>query len=57
MAMGRQDFPRPSDPFSLAGNKFEHCFYSNVCDSYPGYGYTGSNLENMWLQQEIRLRP
>ena len=41
-----QDFLRSSDPFSFEGNASELHFYSNVCDSYPEYGYTDSNLEN-----------
>ena len=41
-----QDFLRSSDHFSFEGNESELYFYSNVCDSYPEYGYTDNNLEN-----------
>ena len=34
-----------SDPLSFEENEFERRFYLNVCDSHPGYGYTGSNME------------
>ena len=40
-----QDFLLSSDPFSFGGSESELHFYSNVCDSYPGYSYTGSNLK------------
>lgn len=30
-------------------------FYSNVSESYSWSGYTGSNLDNIWLQREILL--
>ena len=30
-------------------------FYLNVCDSHLAYGYTGSNMDKIWLQREIIL--
>ena len=38
-----------SDPLSFEENEFERRFYLNVCDSHPRYGYTGSNMEKIWL--------
>ena len=40
-----QDFLLSSDPFSFEGN--ESPLLLNACDSYPGYGYTGSNLSQV----------
>ena len=42
-------------PFFFWGKQIWAPLLLNVCDSYPGYGYTGSNLENTLLQREILL--
>lgn len=37
-------------------HEFERRFYSNVHESFPGSGFTGSNLENASLKEKFSFR-